>query len=448
LNVWLALLSACSFDLGFDGTQYQCGSGERCPEGQTCVAGVCTLEIDAPAADAAADAIDGAPDGGDGSVAPLMCGNLSLLRDTFDVAGSGSTFNAFNDTGATLTESGGELVINLSANSNAYAGYNADYFYDLHGGAFEVQVDEVAAANTIIEVRNHLGNAAQLALDGPDIYAATFNIPSAATLAQEAWNPAEKFWRIRGDGADMVWELSTDGAAWRVLHRRTLPFDVAHVRGAASAGGSAPAASRARFEDVNLNGTAAGFCLGDTLRDDFAATPLSPTWEPYANPQCTINETGGNLVMTYTGTTTSSFCGMQTLHLFDMSRGNGVVIEGAAFPDRNNFVSYFQANPPGDAETRVELTVDGTLLEARSYLNGTQTGVRTVTNNRTTHRYYRLRGDGSTALFETSPDRTTWTELHRVTVAWDMSVAEINIGAGNYGLSTAATITLPGVNAD
>lgn len=444
LNLTLVLLSACSFDLGFDGTHYQCGSGGRCPEGQACVAGVCTLELDAPATDAA-DGGDAAPDGGD---VPLVCGNLSLLRDTFDVAGGGVLFNAFNDTGATVTETGGELVVDLSADSDAYAGYNSDYFYDLHGGGLEAQVDEVAAANTILEVRNHLGNAAQLALDGPDIVAAAFNLPGTVTYAQEVWNPAEKFLRIREDGGDLVWELSTDRVAWRVLHRRALPFDVAHVRGVVSAGGSAPAASRARFEDVNLNGSAAEFCRGDSLIDDFATTPLGPIWEPYSNPQCTITESGGNLVMTYTGTTTSSFCGMQALHLFDMSRGNGVVIEGAAFPDRSNFVSYFQANTPGDGETRVEFTVDGTVLEVRSYVDGTQTGARNVTNDRTIHRYYRLRGDGSTAIFDTSPDRVTWNEFHRLAVPWDLSVAEINIGAGNYGLSTAATITIPGVNAD
>lgn len=446
LNVTLTLLAACSFDLGFDGTQYQCGAGERCPEGQSCVAGVCMQAQDGPPGDADGDA--GTDADLDGSVTPMVCGNLSLLRDTFDQSGPGALWWDWSDTGSSVAETGGELVVDLPANADAYAGYEASHFYDLHGGALEVQVDEVSDANTILEVRNHLGHTAQLTVEGSDVVAVTFNFAGAGIYVQRAWNPAERFWRIREEDGDMVWELSTDRVGWSELHRRALPFDVRHVRGLVSAGGSAPAASRARFEDVNLNGSTARFCPSEMLIDDFAATPLGPIWDPYASANCTVAESGGNLVLTYTGMTSSSFCGLSANHLWDMSRGNGLVIDGSVFPDRPNFVSYFQANQPGNGPTRVEFTVDGTQLEVRSYVDDVSVDARSVPNNRTTHRYWRLRGEGNTAIFDTSPDRTTWNELHRIAVSWDLAVAEIGIGAGNYGVSVATTINVPGINAD
>ncbi len=78
----VACAAACSFDQGFDGTRYRCGDGERCPDGQSCVASVCLpAAIDA--------AVDGAPDGPDGAMPPASCGGIALLRDSFDGNGVG-----------------------------------------------------------------------------------------------------------------------------------------------------------------------------------------------------------------------------------------------------------------------------------------------------------------------------------------------------------------------
>jgi len=447
LLLLLALGPACNFDLGFDGTNYQCGEGGRCPDGQSCVAGVCTLApdaLDAPGDDGGSS-VDASTDA---SPLPLVCGNLGLLSDTFDVDGPGAFFSAFNDSGATVAEGGGQLVVDINANSGAFAGYRSAFFYDLHSGGLELAVAEVTRDLTILEVRNHLGNSAQLAVQGTDVYAALFNVSGAGTLAQRAWDPTEKYWRIREEGGDMVWELSRDRLTWSTLHRRALPFDVAHVVGLVSGGGDATLPSRARFDDVNLTPSAARFCSADELHDDFATAPLGPTWEPYTSTGCTIVEAGGNLVMAYTAVNNNSFCGLTALHLWNLSSGTGLVIEGAPFPNRNNFVSYFQALKPGDDRTRVEITLDGNLLEARSYVNEVAVAVATVTNDRVAHRWWRLRGLANAAIMETSPDKITWNELLRTNVSFPLTNVVVNLGAGNYGASTAVTIMVPGINAD
>jgi hypothetical protein len=214
----LAGLGACSFDFGFGGTRYQCGTGERCPDGQTCVGGFCEASSDG---------------GADPDAAPAAaCGNLTLLQDTFDVAGVGAYWYDFADTGAGIGESGGQLVININANVNAYAGYIGRFLFDLHGAWYEGEVSAVfpTGSNTILEVRNYLGNVIQLVHQDGMIAAATYNAPGATTYLERPWNPAERFWRIGEEGGDLVWQLSTDGDTWTDLNRRAPPFDISHVR--------------------------------------------------------------------------------------------------------------------------------------------------------------------------------------------------------------------------
>ncbi len=435
----LGAVAACSFDFGFDGTRYRCGAGERCPSGQTCVGGVCS-----PEPDAAADADDGGPPSS-------VCGNLTLLQDSFDVGGTGPFFSSFADPGVTVGEGGGQLVIDLNANIDGYAGYDSTYFYDLHGGSIDLAVAEVTGALTILEVRNHLGNVAQVAHQNGNIYAGIFNVAGEGTLAQRAWNPAERFWRIREADGMMSWELSTDRQIWNDLHRRALPFDVSHVRGIVSAGATAPLPSRARFDDLNLAAPSAPYCPAAELRDDFAASPLGPTWEPYTNTGCTIAESGGNLVMTYSSGVGNVFCGMTSLHLWDLSRGDGLVVDGMAFPSLTNFVGYLQAAVPGTGSAnRIETTLDGTQFEYRVYVNDAATDQRSMVIDRVLHRWWRMRGDGAVAIFETSTDKVSWTERFRSTVPFPLSPLEVNLGAGHYGNIGGIPLTMmvPGINAD
>ncbi len=401
-----------------------------------CVGGVCTLEPDAPDP-------DGGPPAG-------VCGNLTLLQDSFDSGGPQPLFNSFAEPGATLSETGGQLNINFNANSDFYAGYTAAYLYDFHDAAFEVAVAEVGGVNTIIEVRNHLGNSAQLVHDSGEVYAGIFNVAGSGTLAQRAWNPAERFWRIREDDGEMVWELSTDRQTWSELHRRALPFPVDHVRGLVSGDGGIPTASRIRFDDVNVGAPNSVFCPVDQLRDDFATSPLRPPWDPYTNTGCTLTETGGNLVATWTSSTGNVFCGLNSLNLWDLSRGTGIVVDGTAFPRIANFVSYIQIDEVGSSTAdRLETSLDGNSLEFRVVENDAIARNRVLTFDPVAHRWWRTRGETNMIVFETSPDRSTWTEQLRADVPFPLSPMELNIGFGHYAnITPPVTITLGGINAD
>jgi hypothetical protein len=444
LLAFLVPASGCAFDFGFDGTRYRCGQGDRCPEGQVCVAGVCALDPDA-----------GGPDGpgGDGAPPSGACGNLSLLQDTFDVAGAGEYWWDFADPGSSIMENGGQLVIDLPANADRYAGYQSAYYYDLHGGWIVADVNSVAGvtgANTILEVRNAVGAVAQLVHENGAIDANLYNVPPDGSVASRAWNPAERYWRIREDGGQMIWELSTDQETWSELHRRTLPFDVSHVRGVVAAGGNAPAVSQARFDEINPASPSAGFCQADQLVEDFGAPPLSPTWDPYTNPGCTLAETGGALVSDFVAATGDSWCGITAWHLWDFSSGDGLTVDGTGFPSATNFVSYISASTPGSGgSTRIEISLEENQLYFGVFVDDTGVDIRQIPIDRVLHRYWKMRGEGTTVIWETSPDRVDWTERFRSTVPFPTSVMAVNIGAGHYSdLATDLVFSVPGINAD
>jgi hypothetical protein len=443
-------VAGCAFDLGFDGTRYRCGTGDRCPAGQTCVAGVCENGTEDASNDGGGDDGSG-PDGAiDATPTSLACGTLALLRDDFATAGDGPFFEPFMASNVTVTESTGRLVIDLAPGADGYGGYESFYQYNFSGGGELVaEVVESSADNTILEVRNGLGNKAQLVEQNGQISAALYNVSNPGVLATRAWNTSEVFWRIREESGDMVWETSANRQTWTLIHRRALPFDVTHVQGIVAAGGTVSALSRSSFEQVNPDETSSLFCPSAMLTDDFTTTGFYPAWYMYQNPGCTTTKSGGNLVLAFQAGSSSAFCGMNSSHLWDFTRLGGVAIDANTFPSTANFTSYMSAAVPGNNTTRMEFELDGATLYMRFLVNDTPMSPMNITFNRTTHRWWRLRGVGSTAIWETSPDGSTWTERHRAPAPFLMTALDFNIGAGRYGtIATAQTITLPGINAN
>jgi hypothetical protein len=375
-------------------------------------------------------------------------GNLTLLRDGFDTVAPEPYFRSWNDIGTSVTESGGQLVLDIDSNVDGYAGYQSAYFYDLRGGSIDTSVAEVAGSQTILEVRNHLGNAAEIVQEGNEILATLQNVAGAGQLATRTWDPAERYWRISEEDGDMVWAVSSDRESWTELHRMPLPFDVAHVQAVLSAGGASGSPSQARFDDVNASPPDGGLCAAETLHDDFAAAPLRPPWEPYTAPGCTAAEADGDLVLTYNTGIGNLFCGLSSLHLYDMSRGDGITVDGSGFPAIANFVSYIQLSLPGtSARNGIETTLDDNALEYRLWVNGAITDQSTLVMNPTLHHYWRMRGEGQTAIFETS-DGTGFIERWRVSAPFPLTEVALDLGAGRYDtVAVPLTVRLPGVNA-
>jgi hypothetical protein len=315
------------------------------------------------------------------------------------------------------------------------------------GGELGARVVETAADATILEVRNHMGTSAQLAVQGTQIYAGIF--PGPGTIMERARQSNEDWLKISEDNGDMVWSTSTNGTTWTEFHRRPLPFDVAHVAGSVGAGGTVAALSRSSWEEVNPSPPPTVYCPSEQLSDDFATAGLFPLWYVYQNSGCTITETGGNLAVSVTAGSSSSFCGMNGSHLYDFSRGNGIAIDASTYPALANFNSYITASVPGpDNGNRIEMVLEDQSLIMRILVNDAEVSGTTLTFNRATHRWWRLRGTGSSVIWETATTGQDWTERYRATAPFPLAPLDVNIGFGRFGpVAATQNITLPGVNA-
>ena len=454
LTIAPALLAvACSFGSEFGGTRYQCGADDRCPDGQTCVAGYCEAE---PGSDGPGDpdASSPGPDAASPDAATVTppCGSIGLLTDTFGGGGPGPQFFSWNDPGTSVVETGGQLLVSINAGSaDAWAGYTTDHLWDLTNGALDARIGQVGGQHTVLEVRTYSGSAAaQLVAEGASFAVRVINGNTVATRRTVAYDPAQVYWRIRTASGTMSWETSANRTTWTVLHSEPTPFDVRHVRAILAAGGQLATASQARYDDLNPTVPAGlAHCPAAQLTDDFTSGGFAPAWQAYNDASCTITETGGKAVLAFPGTASSSWCGLLSLHLWSLV-DSAVVIDSNELPNRGNFLSYFQVVSAANGESRVELSLDNGTLEAANRVAGVETTLATLTYSRTTHRYWRLRGVGDQIELATSPDQATWTT--RATVRPDFALAPVRIGfgAGHYAaVSPSGTVTvgLPGLNA-
>ena len=137
---------------------------------------------------------------------------------------------------------------------------------------------------------------------------------------------------------------------------------------------------------------------------------------------------------------------MNASHLYDFSRGNGITIDANTFPSTANFVSYIQAAVPGvpNDGNRIDMTLDGTQIDMRIMVNDAQVAGTQLTLSRPAHRWWRMRGNGTMVIWETSPDGQTWTQRHTATSPFPLTPLDVNIG-GRLVFPVAEALAARGV---
>jgi hypothetical protein len=443
-RAWLIVATlgvvGCRFDTDLvDG--YRCGAGETCPSGSVCVDGFC---------------VSGAPDAdpGDGGVVPDSappvqgCGGLGLLRDDFADTVRGPQWDYFEDTGATLSESGGHLSIALAANAGGpYAGYTSMYRYHGTDAALTVEVSAVAGHNTILEVRNYLGEKIQLVAGDGDLVAAVFDAPSAGQRNAIPYDAvAQRWWRIREADGTLYWEYSANGTAWNELASEADPIDLAHVRGILSAGDALATASEAHFEQVNPDEPSVGYCAASTVVDPFDDGELEPTWD-YWEDGCTFTMTGGHIGMSYPTGNGVAWCGINSRELYDLTAG-GVYLDAQGVANAMYFVNFLQVIDPDDVDTRAEIGRQADSISFVQRIAAVDVDTMYATYSATDHRYWKIAAQAGQLVFQTSPDAATWTTRMSVDPMFDLTRVQLIIGAGHYdpGPGTPVTTMYQGVN--
>jgi len=429
-------VAACKFDAALvEG--YQCGVDDRCPSGLMCVEDLCVSGV--------AD-VDAGPDP-DATPAAVGCGGLGLLRDEFADATRGPQWDFFEDPGATIAETGGHLAITVAANAGGpYAGYISSYRYDLTSSSITTEVTAIAGRNTILEIRNSVGERAQLAAGVDDLEAAVYGGPAEGTRTTIPYDAvAQRWWRFREADGTLYWEYSANGSSWTALHSEASPIDVTHVRGIVSAGDALVTASEARFEVINPDAPSVGFCAASTLVDPLDGQ-LQPNWE-FWEDACDLTITGGRVQMSYPTGVGEAWCGFGSNHIYDLTE-SAIYIDAMGVALATNFTSYFQVMDAFDGETRAEIGREGGSIAFVQRVDGVEVDTEYDPYDATADRYWKIALVGADLVFQTSPDASTWVTHLTVAAGFDVSATRIVVGAGHYspGPGTPVTTTFHGLN--
>ncbi len=443
LGLITLVAAGCSFHASYDGTHYQCGTGGTCPSGQTCVAGECV--VGAPDVDGPTGAPDSSIDGG-ASVSP--CGSLTALRDDFSTDRAGTYWDTWSDGGPTAQVTNGRLAIHVPTNtSDQGAGYGSVFYYGFTDSEARITVSQVADVDTILEVRDYTNQKLQLLVESGQLVAAEYNTPSSGQKASIAYDPSShKQWRLRDTAGTAYWEWSVDGITWNVLYSEPDPLLAQHVLLELSADGNGP--SEAHFDDLNVATTDPGLCGASSLADDFNDPTFDPPWDYWNDTHVTTSVKNGTAVVATDGGVNGSngaWGGFQSRHLLDL-RGDGFYVDASTIPQEAGFVSWVDADVPGNGNTYLEFSVEGGSLYLYQTIANSDVTSKSFTYDSTADRYWRFRADSTMVYWDTSPDGATWTQRAAAAATLDPSALQFVLGAGEYQSVSAATTKYGSIN--
>jgi hypothetical protein len=435
-------LAACSFDADLV-PGYQCGEGGSCPTGQRCVDDYCVVDPDPP--DAGGGELDAMSDA---AVPGARCGTISLLQDDFADGAFEWFWDPWGETGATVDETGGEVVIDIAAGgSDNWAGITAARWFDLRDGVFEAEVLELGGRATVVEVRNRANEYAQVVGEDGMLVAAVYGVADDGIRVEIPYVPAmHRYWRLREAGGILYWEASPDRVDWTAFHSEPLPFAPEHVRGMLAAGGQLATATTARFGDVNLGVAGGAFCPASDLVDGFDDGPLAPWWDPYSDPECAVLELLGDLTFTYPADAAGD-CGILSEHLYDL-RNSAVTVDASGVPADPSLSTFLHVQLPYDSNTRLQIEQRFDELDVEQQVAGSDISNEIVPLDPIAHRWWRIRGAGGEIFLETSPDGADWTAIVREAAAFDLSMVRIELGTstGPPGPAADLLVTFEQVN--
>jgi hypothetical protein len=197
-------------------------------------------------------------------VPPCSPGNIDQLADDFaDDDLNDALWWSYDASGTSLTEVGGEIVLDYadgSSANNAYAGLYSQQNYDLRGCALSIEVREMMTATTngefyFVATRPDSNGDDQLLFyfyDGQMWFSVREG--GVKTEASVGYDAVEhRFWRIREQGGTVHLETSSDGVSFDVQHSETTPGFVNSVQVVAEGGTWAPVAAPGVVRLDNLN---------------------------------------------------------------------------------------------------------------------------------------------------------------------------------------------------
>jgi hypothetical protein len=159
-----------------------------------------------------------------------------FLEDSFNTPGVDSIWQQWSDPGTTIAETNNQLTITLAADQSgsSYAGYTTVGSHDMQDGYFEIEGVQMPTADNWGEMFFTITDGSYIALFG---YSYGRMVARTETVAHTdrsttlpSYDPiAARFWRMRSEGTEMVWETSPDGTSWNERRRDINPVNMSAV---------------------------------------------------------------------------------------------------------------------------------------------------------------------------------------------------------------------------
>lgn len=324
----------------------------------------------------------------------------------------GVPFMTFVDGRLVFTAPEGYIDIDASLGSKTY--------FPLGGASSSIEVVEVPDVSNLglyLDIGDAYSQYLSWRLEGRSLYAeydgassVKLGSDSSSTLILEEipYDPVQTRWlRVRETGGQIVWETSPDNADWTQHASMSSPpeFDNWVFVGLEVWNGNASPQETSMVID-NLNGGASdmGFCAAESLQDDFEDGIRALQWNTWEDGPCEFVESGR---LGFSFSDGGAECAYVSGTVFDLSQSS-VTVEGPLedVPLLEHEMMVFLEN--GDS-LEFELW-DGVLLGERHYGESYDTVFMTPFDP-VQHKYWRVRGAGTSVFWELSSDGREWQEM-------------------------------------
>jgi hypothetical protein len=415
LLVVACAVAGCGFRLGYDDGRADVGDGSAGDDG----AGPDAAGPDAAGDDGAGD--DGAgPDAGPPPGEPGIagCGALQLLRDDFADGERDFLWNLFTS-GAELLEVNGRMEARFAAGSaDDSATLESGFRYDLRNSELSAEIQRVGGRLAQLRVRDVTGRGIGLGVEAGNLKALRRDGGIDQTLALVPYaSDSHRFWRLREQDGETLWEASGDRQRWQEIHRDQTFFDPTAVYALIEARGRVAAASELWFDSVNTTAPISpGYCPASAVRDDFDGSAVDPFWIPFtAQGECTAAQAGGRAELTFRGSgfALCAFTSSRQVSLRDSSFSFEIASAPSSAPIET-VAGLFQSRGTGifsNQTSQVEVRIISGVAHMKTVVDGATTFDVTLPFDAARHRFWRIRHASAEdeIHWETSADGSAWT---------------------------------------
>jgi hypothetical protein len=369
-------------------------------------------------------------DGGDGGI-ELPCNLAGRVTDTFDdgIVDEYVWGSHYEDPGTAIAEANGRVTFKMAPNAaSSYATLKTSRFYDMHGQRFIVEVVSVgnAGSNVGMQIEYRNDRFVSLMANNGNLRAA-YKEGSFTTVDTIPYVPAQhRYWALSEDGGVIHFETSEDGISFTSFASVPTPFDVSLVRQTTHAGTDNMVASPGTFVIESVGSpvpVASAACPASTFVDTFDDGVIDHRWEnSYNDPCCSLDETGGQMVMAYDGTQgTVSLRSSAGLDL----RDNQVSLRVTQDPVPSTVLNLVVRR---DEVNAIELQIGPAQTNARVLVAGVADNV--VGPRDPSERYLRIRESGGSYWMDVSTDGAAWRTLRTGTNPFPLDDVLTNVRGG------------------